>query len=44
MAKDPAWKTYLAENAKAGNLVAQRNVLMTPASFAPPVGMPNIHS
>ena len=44
MAKDPAWKTYLAENGKAGNIAAQRNVLMTPTSFAPPVGMPTIHS
>jgi hypothetical protein len=44
MAKDPAWKTYLAENGKAGNIAAQRNVLMTPTSFAPPVGMPKIHA
>jgi hypothetical protein len=43
MAKDPDWQVYLAENAKAGHLLAQRNCLMTPASFAPPIGMPKIH-
>jgi hypothetical protein len=43
MAQDPEWKVYLAENVKAGNIVAQRNVLMTPAAFAPPIPMPKIH-
>jgi NIPSNAP protein len=43
MAQDPDWKVYLAENAKAGNLVAQRNSLMVPASFSPPIPMPKIH-
>jgi hypothetical protein len=44
MAKDPDWKVYIAENGKAGNLASQRTVLMTPASFAPPIPMPKIHS
>jgi hypothetical protein len=43
MAADPDWKHYLAESAKAGNVVSQRNVLMVPAPFAPPVSMPKIH-
>ena len=43
MAQDPDWKHFLAENAKAGNIVAQRNSLMTPAPFAPPIPMPKIH-
>ena len=44
MAQDPEWKTYLAENAKAGNIVEQKNTLMTPTAFAPPISMPKIHS
>ena len=44
MAKDPAWKVYIAENGKAGNLASQRTVLMTPTSFSPPIPMPKIHS
>ena len=43
MAQDPDWKVYLGENAKAGNIVAQRTSLMVPASFAPPIPMPKIH-
>ena len=43
MAQDPDWKVYLAENAKAGNIVAQRTSLMTPVSFAPKIPMPKIH-
>ncbi len=43
MAADPDWKHYLAENAKAGNVVQQRNVLMVPAPFAPKLSMPKIH-
>jgi len=43
MAQDPDWKVYLAENAKAGNIVAQRTSLMTPAAFAPPIPIPKIH-
>jgi hypothetical protein len=43
MTKDPDWKVYLTENAKAANIVAQRTSLMMPASFAPPLSMPKIH-
>ena len=43
MSQDPDWKVYLSEYVKAANIVAQRNVLMTPAAFAPPVSMPKIH-
>jgi hypothetical protein len=35
MAADPEWQVYLQKNAEAGYLIAQRNNLMTPASFAP---------
>ncbi|HEU5019633.1 MAG TPA: NIPSNAP family protein [Pseudolabrys sp.] len=42
MAQDPDWKVYLAENTKAGNIVAQRTSLMTPAPFAPPIPMPKV--
>jgi hypothetical protein len=43
MVQDPDWQVYLAENAKAGNLIEQKNVLMTPVGFAPPIPMPKIH-
>ena len=43
MAQDPEWKVYLSENVKAGNIINQRNVLMTPAPFAPTISMPKIH-
>ena len=43
MAKDPDWKVYLTENAKAANIIAQRNSLMTPVSFAPPIPKAKIH-
>lgn len=43
MALDPDWKVYLSENAKGGNLIEQKNVLMTPVAFAPPIPMPKIH-
>lgn len=43
MAQDPDWKKYLAENVKAGNIIAQRTALMVPAPFAPPIPMPKIH-
>ena len=43
MAKDPDWKVYLGENAKAGHIVEQRNCLMTPVAFAPQALMPKIH-
>jgi hypothetical protein len=35
MQADPEWQDYLRRSAEAGNLVAQENRLMTPASFAP---------
>jgi hypothetical protein len=35
MSADPEWQVYLEKNAEAGNLVSQRNNLMTPAPFAP---------
>ena len=44
MGQDPEWKKYLVENAKAGNIVAQRTSLMTPVSFAPKLSMPKIHT
>jgi len=44
MAKDPDWKVYLGENAKAGNIIAQRTSLMVPVSFAPPIPKAKIHS
>lgn len=43
MAQDPDWKVYLAENVKAGYIVEQKNTLMIPAAFAPPIPMPKIH-
>ena len=35
MQADPEWQAYLAKTAEAGYLIAQKNNLMTPASFAP---------
>ncbi len=43
MAQDPDWKTFLAENAKAGNVIEQKNCLMAPTAFSPPIPMPKIH-
>jgi len=43
MAQDPDWKTYLAENAKAGHIIEQKNTLMTPVAFAPPIAKAKIH-
>jgi hypothetical protein len=43
MMQDPDWKTFLAENAKAGNVIEQKNCLMAPTAFAPPIPMPKIH-
>lgn len=43
MAADPDWKVYVAENVKAGHIIEQKNTLMTPAAFAPPIPMPKIH-
>jgi len=42
MAKDPDWPVYLAENARSGHIVEQRNVLMTPVPWSPPIPMPKI--
>jgi hypothetical protein len=42
MMKDPDWKTFLGENAKAGNVIEQTTSLMVPASFAPKIPMPKI--
>ena len=35
MFKDPNWHKYLEANKQNGYVVAQRNCLMTPVSFAP---------
>jgi hypothetical protein len=43
MAKDPDWAAFLAENAKAGNLVSQENCLMTQVPWAPQPATPKIH-
>lgn len=37
MAQDPDWKNYLSESAKAGYILEQKNSLMTPTAFAPPI-------
>ena len=42
MAQDPDWKVFLAENAKAGNIIEQKNCLMAPTAFSPPIPMPKI--
>jgi hypothetical protein len=42
MAADPDWKVYLTESAKGGNLVEQKNCLMSPVAWAPPIKMPKI--
>ena len=43
MAQYPDSKHFLAENAKAGNIIGQHTSLMTPAPFAPPLSMPKVH-
>lgn len=43
MAQDPDWKVYLAENAKAGYIIEQKNTQMTPVAFAPPIPKAKIH-
>jgi hypothetical protein len=43
MAADPDWKAYLAENAKAGYLIEQKNCQMVPTAFAPPIPKAKIH-
>ncbi len=42
MAQDPEWKAYLAESGRAGNLLEQKNSLMSPAAFAPPIPLRKI--
>ena len=42
MAADPDWKVFLAENAKAGHIVEQKNCLMVPTAFSPPIPMTKI--
>ena len=37
MMQDPDWKHFMAENAKAGNVIEQSSWLMTPAPFAPKI-------
>jgi len=37
MMQDPDWKHFLAENAKAGNIIEQNNWLMTPVPFSPKI-------
>jgi len=37
MMQDPDWKHFLAENAKAGNIVEQSNWLMTAVPFSPKI-------
>ena len=42
MAADPDWKHFLSENAKAGNVIDQRNSLMVPAPFAPKLSLTRV--
>lgn len=43
MQQDPDWKHFLAEGAKAGNVIEQNTSLMVPVAFAPKIPMPKIH-
>ena len=43
MAKDPDWKHFVSEKAKAGNIAEQHNWHMTPVPFAPPNPPAKIH-
>ena len=43
MMKDPDWRHFMSENAKAGNIVEQHNWHMTPVSFGPPIPPAKIH-
>jgi hypothetical protein len=40
MMQDADWKHFLAENAKAGNIIDQQTSIMTPAPFGPPLTVP----
>jgi len=42
MGKDPDWKHFVAENGKAGNIVSQETMLMTPAPFSPKMSLGKI--
>ena len=42
MAADPDWKTFLAENAKAGHVIEQKNCLMVPTAWSPPIAKAKI--
>jgi hypothetical protein len=42
MAADPDWKVFVAESAKAGHVIEQKNCLMVPTSFSPSIPMPKI--
>ena len=42
MMQDPDWKHFLSENAKAGNVIDQRNSLMVPAPFAPKLSLTKV--
>jgi len=42
MMQDPDWKHFLAENAKAGNVIEQSNWLMSPAPFSPKISAAKI--
>jgi hypothetical protein len=43
MGKDPDWKIYTTENAKAGYIIEQKNAQMIPTPWSPPIAMPKIH-
>ncbi len=43
MAADPDWKAYLAESAKAGYVIEQKNSQMIPTAFSPPIPKAKIH-
>lgn len=40
MAADPEWQVFLKKSAEAGNLVSQKNSILTPASFFEPPQQP----
>ncbi len=40
MAADPDWQVFLKKSAEAGNLVSQKNAILTPAPFFEPPKQP----
>lgn len=40
MAADPEWHVFLKKSAEAGNLVSQKNSILTPAAFFEPPRQP----